>query len=201
MSTIVTDGLDNSVIGGANDQRNAIRFQAQHSSPLAAFRCYVIDHYPGYSGGTGGVLRATLCGDDHGAPGARLAIGSKSADPEFDDPSSGRGRFPLISFFAPVTLVNGQWYWIVVENGDIAPTVNYFSMDYLMSSAKPNQVPTMQIYASANNGAFALVPYLIPSPLVLHYANGLFQGLGWIALVNGALEPGTEYGFPAASCV
>jgi len=58
--SIISTGLSNSVIGGPNHQQNAIRFRAAHSSPLAAFRCYVIDHAAGYSAGTGGKLWAIL---------------------------------------------------------------------------------------------------------------------------------------------
>jgi len=200
MSSIIATNLDNSIIGGPNDQRNAIRFQAQHSSPLAAFRCYVIDNAPGYSSGTGGVLMADLSEDDAGKPGTVQAVGYKIADPEYPDPSSGRGRFPLVIFESAKALVKGHWYWIVVGNDDKTPSVNYFSMDYLMNSSKTNQVPTAGVYLSTGNGPFNLVPYLIPSPLVFHYANGLWQGIGYIAAVP-TLEPGTEYGFPAASCI
>lgn len=199
--TIQSDGLSNSVIGGKNLQRNAIRFQAQYSSPLAAFRCYVIDNYAGYFGGTGGEICAALFKEESFKPGLWQSFGTKISDPEFPDPSSNRGRFPLVVFTTPVTLIQGRWYWIAIGNKDLAPDVNYFSMDYLENPKVANQVPTMQVYASALNGPYVLVPNLIPSPFVLHYANGLFQGLGWIGLLNGALECGAEYGFPSMSCV
>lgn len=200
MSSIIATNLDNSIIGGPNDQRNAIRFQAQHSSPLAGFRCYVIDNASGYSLGNGGTLMADLSADDNGKPGSVEAVGYKVPDAEFPDPSSGRGRFPLVAFDRAVPLIKGRWYWIVIGNDDKAPNVNYFSMDYLMDAAIQNQVPTAQIFTSNGNGPFTLKPYLIPSPFLLHYANGLWQGLGWIAAVP-TLEPGFEYGFPIGSCV
>ena len=201
LQTIIATNLDNAIVGGVNDQRLGHRFQALHSSPLSAFRNYVIDNYPGYSLGNGGVLMADLSAEDNGKPGNVEAVGYKAPDPEFADPSSGRGRFPLVAFDRAITLTKGKWYWIVIGNDSPTPASNYFSMDYLMDATVLNQVPTMQVYQSVGNGTFALVPYLIPSPFVLQYANGLFQGLGWIHSANGVLECGSGYGFPAASCV
>lgn len=195
-------GLSNSVIGGPNKQLNAIRFKAAHSSPLAAFRCYIIDHAEGYSSGSGGVLRASLSDEVGGFPGHYLTGGFRTPDPEFPDPSSGKGRFPLVVFNnISLRLTKGNWYWLVIDNYDASPLMNYFSMDYLQNETIPNQVPDAQVYLRTPTTPWVLVPKLIPSPLVLFYANGLSQGLGWIGLVNGKLECGAPYGFPAGSCV
>ena len=199
-------GLDNSVIGGPNYQRNAIRFQAKYSSPLAAMRCYVIDNEKGYSAGTGGVLSATLETESEEMPsGNVLALGKKVADQTYADPSSGRGRFPLVCFGPEVELTAGEWYWVLITNADPRPDLNYFSINNFLNNEKQNQVPTMQVWQQAHLGLWMLVPELIPSPLVLHYANGLFQGLGWIGITDEktppTLEAGTAYGFPAGSCV
>jgi len=97
--------------------------------------------------------------------------------------------------------VKGAWYWIVITNGDPDPVANYFSMDYLQNETVLNQVPDAQVYMSRPGMPWTLVPKLIPSPFVLHYSNGLWQGIGYIGIANGALECGTMYGFPAGSCV
>src|SRR5258708_14998438 len=112
--TIISTGLSNEVIGGPNAIQGGIRFRAAHSSPLAAFRCYDIDHAPGYSGGTGGSILARLFTDVNGAPGTiELARAVKVPDVEFPDPLSGRGRFPLLFFTPQWATQKGACYWIV----------------------------------------------------------------------------------------
>lgn len=195
---IQATSLSNSVIGGPNRQMNGIRFKAAHNSPLAAFRCYVIDNAPGYSMGNGGVLRASLYrdGTQGYSLGTLLSNGFKVPDTEFPDPSSGKGRFPLVCFNQEFQLKKDSWYWIVIDNVDPDPEHNYFSMDYLVNDNILNQVPDMQIYLAAINTHWHLVTKLIPSPIVLHYANSLWQGLGYI---DAKLESGAAYGFPAGS--
>lgn len=198
MASIVATGLSNEIIGGPWGVKGGQRFQAAYSSPFCAERAYDIDHAPGYSSGTGGSILMQLFADGNGLPsGPPLSTGIKVPDPQFPDPASGKGRFPLVAFTPEVTLVKGQWYWIVITDNTPSPIVNDFSMDYLAGPA--NQVPTVSIWQ--NIGYWRPIPYLIPSPLVFFYANGLWQGLGWIAAPGGILECGTEYGFPAASCV
>lgn len=206
--TIVSTGLSNELIGGPNAIQGAIRFRAAHSSPLCSLRCYDIDHAQGYSGGGGGTLDADLHKDTVGgisnvlfSPGILLANGEKASDPEFPDPATGRGRFPLVTFAPQVTLVKGGFYCILITDSNPTPKTNFFSMDYLYHATKLNQVPDTSIWIRAGVGPWKLVPYLIPSPLVFHYANGLWQGLGWIAAPGGVLEEGTMYGFPKGSCV
>ncbi len=205
--TIVATGLSNEVIGGKYLIKGGIRFRAKYSSPLAAIRCYDIDHAPGYSGGTGGTALAQLFTESMNpgppTPGTiELARAVKSPDPQFPDPSSGKGRFPLLCFTPQWTMKQDGWYWIVFSDATASPATDYFSMDYL--TGPPNQVADAAIYIYAD-GQWKSVPYLIPSPIVFHYANGLWQGLGWIGAnaggVAGALECGAAYGFPKESCV
>lgn len=206
--SIQSTGLSNEIIGGPNSIRGAIRFRAAYSSPISSFRGYIIDHAVGYSGGTGGTLNVELYPELGGLPaeGLRLSHGAKVPDPQFSDPTTGRGRFPLIAFTMQPTLTRGSWYWIVITDADATPKTNYFSMDYLYNATVLNQVPDASVWISVGaNGAGGVagpwkpIPYLIPSPLVLHYANGLFQGLGWIAAVP-TLQCGDAYGFLRGSC-
>jgi len=197
--TIIATGLSNEVIGGKYNVKGGIRFRARYSSPLASVRCYDIDHAAGYSGGTGGSIAAQLFkeGVPPGVPSIpALASGVKVPDAQFPDPSSGKGRFPLICFTPQPVLVAGAEYWIVFSDADPNPTVNYYSLDYL--TGPPNQDPDIEIYIFAD-GAWKLVPYLIPSPLQFTCANGLLWGHGWIGAnaggVAGALESGVQYGF------
>jgi hypothetical protein len=193
-------GLSNEVIGGKNAIKGGIRFQAKYSSPLASLRCYDIDHAPGYAGGTGGSILMQLFGEVNGLPGGPpLATGVRVMDEQFSDPTTGRGRFPLICFDKQIPLIKGVWYWIVISDADPTPTVDYYSMDYLIDTVNVNQVPECSIWIWF--GQWKLIPYLVPSPLVFHYSNGLCQGLGWIAAPNGILEAGSGYGFPVGSCV
>lgn len=196
--------LDNSIIGGKWSQGNAIRFQAKYSSPLSGFRCYFINNYPGYSAGNGGHAYAQLYADINGIPGTLpQASGYVTDDHNFPNPSSGRGIFPLFTFRPQITLIAGRWYWIEIKNIDPSSVTNYFSMDYLYNPLKLNQVPTMSIWTNSSGGPYSLVPYLIPSPISLQYANGLSQGLGWIAVTTNpaGLQCGSEYGFPTALCI
>jgi hypothetical protein len=194
--TIIATGLSNEVIGGKYNVKGGIRFRARYSSPFASIRAYDIDHAAGYAGGTGGSIDMQLFTDMNGLLGRLLALGTKTPDPQFPDPSSGKGRFPLICFTPQVTLVAGAWYWIVISDADPNPSVNYYSMDYL--TGPPNQVDDIAIYIFADN-AWKPVPYLIPSPIQFNCSNGLRWGHGWIGAnvggVKGALESGVQYGF------
>lgn len=197
MASIVATSLSNMVIGGPYQIRGAQRFQALHSSPLCAERAYDIDHAPGYSGGTGGSILMQLFPEVNGRPASNpISSAVKVADPQYPDPASGKGRFPLMCFTPQVTLQKGAWYWVIISDNDPSPKINFFSMDML--TGPPNQVPTCSIWQ--NIGYWREIDYLIPSPLVFFYSNGLWQGLGWIAAPQGVLECGSEYGFPPASC-
>lgn len=197
--SITATGLSNEVIGGKYLTQGGIRFQAHHSSPLAAFRCYIINNASGYSGGTGGSMSVDLRTDNSGFPDIGITSGVPVPDPEFPNPTSGKGYFPLVQFDRSFALSKDAWYWLVVKNIDPNPIVNYFSLDFLTGPA--SQVVDTAIYVGTS-GSWKLVSYLIPSPVVLHYANGLYQGLGWIAVnSNGSLECGQQYGFPQGSCI
>lgn len=198
--TIQSTGLSNEIIGGPSAIKGGIRFQAQFSSPFSSFRCYDIDHAPGYSGGTGGHIAVQLFADVNGLPGGPvLSNGVKVSDPQFPDPATGRGRFPLICFDKQIPLVKDNWYWLVISDQDPTPVTNYYSMDYLTNATVKNQVPTVSIWIWAS-GVWKLVDYLIPSPLEFYCSNGFRWGLGWIAAPGGVLACGQMYGFHPDSC-
>lgn len=123
---------------GVDGSKVSLRFRAATSSTLNAVRLYVKTG-SGYSGGTGGSWNIRLETDDgtsnHYPSGDALATTSKT---------SLSGGFPLISFSSPASLSEGEIYHLVISNGDPNPTVNFVSINNLVTFSMPNPLqPTM----------------------------------------------------------
>lgn len=197
--------LNNIVIGGRFSAVASVRFQAKSSAPLAGVRLYWIIANPagdsGYASGTGGKYVYTLRADSNGQPGAVLATANMVQNLVTENR---RGNFPLICF-PPVSLVNGQYYDIVVQNVDPDSSVNYSSLDFLFDAGTPNQTPDVQVWVSDYSEAFKPADggTFIGSPVALFYSDGTIQGHGDIAVgseYSGGFECGSAYGFPASLC-
>lgn len=127
-SGINADNLNNSQIGGPQNQQAAYRFRAKESSGLSSIRIYVIDaSHPGYGGGTGGTMRITVQTDDGTVN--HLPSGTILATTDVVHPVDGAGN--VYAFASPPQLVAGQLYHIVFRNVDPSPTVNFVSVDGL----------------------------------------------------------------------
>jgi hypothetical protein len=204
-SNFVAVSLNNIEVGGQWSNAVSIRFQAKSSAPLAGARVYWIIANPagdsGYASGTGGRYVYTLRADSNGQPGAVLATASMVRNELTEDK---RGNFPLICF-PPANLVAGNYYDIVVQNVDADSSVNWASLDFLWNPSAENQTPDVQIWVSAQGGAYGMGDggTFIGTPVALFYSDGTIQGHGDIAVGSsypGGLECGSEYGFPAVLC-
>lgn len=204
-SGFVATSLNNIEIGGQRSQLASIRFMAKSNAPLAAARLYWIIGNPsgksGYASGTDGRYVYTLRQDSNGQPGAVLATANMVQNKLTENQ---RGNFPLICF-PPVGLESGQYYDIVVQNVDPNPSVNWASLDFLWDAGETNQTPDVQVWVSAEGGAFEMGDggTFVGSPVALFYSDGTLQGYGNIAVGSsypGGYECGSAYGFPAALC-
>lgn len=174
-SGINADELANLRVG-VDGPKVSLRFRAATSSDLSAIRVYVKTG-SGYSGGTGGSWKIDLETDDntanHFPSGYSLATTSTS---------SLSGGFPAISFPSPAQLNEGQIYHIVISNSDPNPTVNFVSVNNLVTFSMPSPMqPTVPdsswmtlLYTSSwtNNKKTPV--------LELDYSNGASQGVGYV---------------------
>lgn len=193
-------GLNNILIGGAENHRVGIAFKARFSSPLAAVRFYTINQnpvgHPGYAGGSGGRYKYELYADAAGVPGAPLAAGVLLLDAEYTEWIN-LGGFPLIGFPTFPLLDKGKWYHFVVTNIDAQPTTNYISLDVMIGVNKINPDPDSYVeYSDATGGKWTKYASMIASPFGAFYANGELQGNGGYQLSStGATQCGKSYGF------
>jgi hypothetical protein len=204
-SKFTSISLNNIIIGGQWSQRASVRFMAKTNAPLSAVRLYWIIANPaghaGYASGTGGQIAYSLRTDSNGQPGRVLATASMIQNQVTENQ---RGNFPLICF-PPASLISGQYYDIVVENGDPNSYANWSSVDFLWDPIAKNQTPDIQVWVSVEGGAFAPGDggTFIGTPVALFYADGTIQGHGDIAIGSaypGGFECGSGYGFPATLC-
>jgi hypothetical protein len=186
---INADNLNNSPIGGPQNQQTAYRFRATETSALQGIRIYVIDStHPGYGGGTGGTMRITVQTDDGTAN--HLPSGTILATTDVVRPVDGAGN--VYSFASPPQLVAGQLYHILFRNVDPSPTVNFVSVDglYVYSDlpvwqpAFPNTDWANLVKLgggswSADRGAGhgTITPIM-----ALNYANGMVGGVGYMEI-------------------
>jgi hypothetical protein len=186
---INADNLNNSPIGGPQNQQTAYRFRATQTSALNSIRIYIVDNtHPGYGGGTGGTMRITVQTDDgtaNHAPSSTIL-----ATTDVVHPVDGAGN--VYAFAAPAQLVAGQLYHIVFRNIDPSPTVNFVSVDGLFvyadlpvwQPAFPNTDWANLVKLgggswSADRGAGQGT---ITPIMALNYANGVVGGVGYMEI-------------------
>jgi hypothetical protein len=190
---INADNLNNSQIGGPQNQQTAYRFRATETSALQSIRIYVIDStHPGYGGGTGGTMRITVETDDGTA--SHLPSGTILATTDVVHPVDGAGN--VYSFASPPQLVAGQLYHIVFRNIDPSPTVNFVSVDGLyVDSDLPVWQPAFPNTDWANlvklgSGSWSADrgpgQGTITPIMALSYANGVVDGMGYIEIWYGS---------------
>jgi hypothetical protein len=185
---INADSLNNSPVGGPQDQQTAYRFRATETSALESIHIYVIDaSHRGYGGGTGGTIRITIQADDgtdgHGPSGTILA------STDVVHPVDGPGGNSY-AFASPPELVAGQLYHVVFTNIDPSPSMNFVSVNglyvfadmpvwqpALSNSDWANLVRTEGGSWSADRppGQGTITPIM-----QLSYANGATAGLGYV---------------------
>jgi hypothetical protein len=183
---INADNLNNSQIGGPQNQETAYRFRATQSSGLKSIRVYVIGPAKaGYGAGTGGTIRATVETDDgtavHGPSGVVLATRDFT-------PTDGAGN--VYTFTSSPNLTDGRLYHIRFTNIDGNPAANYISLDGTYQAATVGQwqplgpnVDFAQVLKIGNNpwtesrgsGTSVITPMLD-----LTYGDGSHQGMGYI---------------------
>lgn len=184
---IAADNLNNSHIGGPQNQQTAYRFRATETSALKSIRIYVIDStHSGYGGGTGGTMRITVQADDGTAN--HLPSSTILATTDVVHPTDGAGN--VYSFASPPKLLAGQLYHVVFRNVDPSPTVNFMSVDGLfVYSERPVWQPTFANTDWANlvklgSGSWSedrgAGKGTITPIMALNYANGVVGGMGYI---------------------
>ena len=184
-SGINADGLANTQVGGSDcgcappGARTSYRFRAS-GSVLKSIRIFIQDG-PGYGSGSGGSMRVDLEADDtpdHIPSGKSLAsVSLKPGNPVSD-------HFPLLEFAHPVALTAGQLYHLVFTNTDLAPMVNFQSVNALYT--KIPLTPRQPRYSDLdwaqllNTGkGWSVRPEYTPV-LQLNYADAVPEGIGYI---------------------
>ena len=208
---MITQGLDNVIVGGPNHNQVSLRFEAKYELILSTIRTYWIfaNHdttpLPGYARGWRGQYEVSLCPDLNGSPGLPLDFASRVADPLYQEQAGTTtptgwepvGAFPLHAFSNRTILTAGKYYHVVFKNVDPDPEHNYASLDFLWDPTVQNQAPDMQVLVGGA-GVWQPQPNLIPSPVALFYADGNCQGYAGYELVNGQILNANNYGFPPA---
>jgi hypothetical protein len=186
---INADNLNNSPIGGPQNQQTAYRFRATQTAALDSIRIYIVDNtHPGYGGGTGGTMRITVQPDDGTATHAPSSTILAASD--VVHPVDGAGN--VYAFAAPAQLVAGQLYHIVFGNIDPSPTVNFVSVDGLyVYSDLPVWQPAFPNTDWANlvklgGGSWSAErgagQGTITPIMALNYANGVVGGVGYMEI-------------------
>jgi hypothetical protein len=183
---INADGLANTQVGGTDcgcappGSRTSYRFRAT-GSVLKSIRIFVQDG-KGYGSGTGGSMRVDLQTDDdtpnHFPSGKSIAsVSLKPGNPVSD-------HFPLLQFAEPVALTAGRLYHLVFTNTDLAPSVNFQSVNALYMSVP--LTPRQPRYSDLdwaqllNTGrGWSVRPEYTPV-LQLNYAVTAPEGIGYI---------------------
>lgn len=156
---IGASALGNTRVGGPTNLVCAYRFRAQ-GTQLTGIRIFVIwdPKDSGYSGGTGGIVRASIYADD---PTTHFPAGNPLASVSYPNPIAQGNYWPRLVFPAPVSLVKDALYHVVFTNPDANRSENYYSINALYRSTYtvPNQ-PTiadldcaMELGGSSDGGA------------------------------------------------
>jgi hypothetical protein len=182
---VAMDSLANTTL---NHSINSYRFRSAHSGPLVSIRFYLILNATGYAGGNNGTVRVEIQSDDGTSnhhPSGQVLARYTIANAELK-------TFPLVSFANPPVLEQGRLYHVVFSNTDPNPTVNYCSIDALLSSLSNPPTPAQPTVGNAdwiqlirtNGGTWRIREGYSPI-LQLNYADGFAGGLGymesWIA--------------------
>jgi hypothetical protein len=183
---INADNLNNSPIGGPQNQETAYRFRATQSSGLKSVRVYVIGPgNAGYGAGTGGTVRITVQTDDGTA--SHAPSGTILATTDVVHPVDGAGN--LYAFATPPTLTAGQLYHIVFRNIDADPVANFVSVDgtfvyetlVTWQPALPNTDWANEVRVGAGNWSDDRGEHGTITPIMaLTYANGVIGGMGYM---------------------
>ena len=174
------DSLNNTQVGGRDNQSTSYRFRATTSSRLVSIRVYIIGPtHPGYGAGTGGTWEVTVQTDDgtasHAPSGTVLATTSFTP---VDD-------FPVIAWSAPASLTAGQLYHVVFRNVDPDPTVNYASLDgiFMYQPTVPRQAAFSDVDwgqpLRSGSGPWSDRANTVPI-MQLDYADGTHAGCGYM---------------------
>jgi hypothetical protein len=174
------DALANTTL---NQTVNSYRFRSAHTGPLAGIRFFLIIDKPGYAGGNNGTVRVEIQTDDGSDahnPSGQVLTG-------YTIENSNLTTFAEVSFPSPPTLREGQLYHVVFSNTDPNPTINYCSIDALLSSLNNPPTPAQPTIDNAdwiqlirvNGGAWRVRPGYSPI-LQLNYADGFVSGVGYI---------------------
>jgi hypothetical protein len=166
------------VDSGQPNAKVAHRFVASTTSALTAVR-FSQRGGSGYSGGTGGSMRISVQADQGGVPSG-IALATLSFIP--GNPAG--ASFTQAAFPSAATLTAGRVYYIVFENSDPAPTVNYISVNELfvygslLSPRQPHFRDSDYAVLDTNAGSWRMEGSFT-AVMDLTYANGAHDGLGY----------------------
>jgi hypothetical protein len=167
---------------GQPNAKVAHRFKAGTSSALTSVR-FAQRGGSGYSGGSGGTLWISVRADDGSGHPANTALAWATFIP--GNPSGAWGTFNAATFPSPAMLTAGHIYYIVFENIDAAPTVNYISVNELfvygtvLTPRQPgySDADYAVLYAPSSTWS---VQSRYSADMDLTYADGSHDGMGYI---------------------
>jgi hypothetical protein len=199
---LISTGLGNMPV--RSGQWVAMHILPKKDGYIVADRCQWIINNPsdklnlgqaGYAMGFRGTYVEFFEEDNGGKPGNPLSrYGSRSVlAAELHE--HGNGIFPLVEF-QPIEVKAGVPIWRCWQNIDRDSVNNWASLDFLMGDY--TQCEDMQLWRNIS-GVWRQETGYLPSPYVMFYDDGDWQGYGGVEVVNGAVVIGTEYGFPAGS--
>lgn len=190
--SLAMDGLANLRVGDTFGYACSLRFQALRTGVVDGFRTiwvgYPVKPRPGYSDGTGGVVRITAETDDAGEPS-----GDVIAEAEVSGPTSG---MPYYAFDDPMPVTAGQTYHIVCRNIDADPVANFSSVDCVWVDTvtsyqtRPGSGELTALF-TYTSGPWAVAPNHRPV-LDLSYGDGSHQGQGYMEAEVGSTVSGNS---------
>lgn len=181
-SALNVDTKANLEVGWTDRAQVAHRFVASTTSGLRSVR-FQQRGGSGYSGGTGGTLRITVRPDDGAGHPATTVLASVTYVP--GNPLGGWTTYDAVTFPSPATLSAGTVYYIVFEDVDPSPTVNYISVNELYVYG-PTLTPRQPAVADADYAVLMASPTTwsvqanYTADMDLTYANGLHDGLAYV---------------------
>jgi hypothetical protein len=198
--SIYADDLANTILGGSEHIRTAYRFQAKTTATIDSVRFYVVwsQTKPGYSAGTGGLIRVRLLRDsgtlEH-VPSDSV-LGEKIMTPGIDT-----SYFPIVHLSPSPQVAEGSIYHVVFDNIDARQDLNYVSVNSMWIQDSGQAVPAV----GSDKMWSQLIGYGEHSPnwrareegnpdrfipiMDIKFDDGTVQGVGYI---------GTWSGFPKA---
>lgn len=196
-SGLAADALNNTRIGGPWESQISYRFMADTSGTIESVKPYLIGvdgPLSGYSAGTGGSLVFSIQADDGTAN--HFPSGDTIATCLYANPMNGE-EFPVVTFNAPATVVEGTLYHLTVFNPDASPTANYVSVDCLWYEVA--NTPRQPLYADSlwrelikysTDPWEVLAPTEHYTPIIeLQYTGGHKQGNGYMEVWSEAPQP------------